>query len=123
MQPNCRHINAGIAMKLKDKVFGLGQSSLGGVALALLIGCSASPTTPEISHDGLVLQDDTKFGLVYAKPGVDIRDYENFAVHHCTVAFRKNWQRDQNSTRRSTSRRILEKRGQSRAHLRVLQGF
>ena len=63
-------------MKLKDKVFGLGQSLLGGVALALIVGCSASPTTPEISHDGLVLQDDTKFGLVYAKPGVDIRDYE-----------------------------------------------
>ena len=93
-------------MKIKDKVFGLGQSLLGGVALALIVGCSASPTTPEISHDWLVLQDDTKFCLVYAKPGVDIRDYENFAVHHCTVAFRKNWQRDQNSTRRSTSRRI-----------------
>ena len=56
-------------MKLKDKVFGLGQSLLGGVALALIVGCSASPTTPEISHDGLVLQDDTKFGLSMPSQG------------------------------------------------------
>ena len=93
-------------MKLIDKVVGLVRPLLGTVFLALLVGCSASPTVPEISHDGLVLQDDTKFGMVYAKPGVDISAYENFAVHHCTVAFRKNWQRDQNSTRRSTTRRV-----------------
>jgi hypothetical protein len=82
--------------------------ALAGLFLAVVAGCSSSPTAPEISHDGLVLQDNTKFGLVYAKPGVEIGSYENFAVHHCEVAFRKNWQRDQNSSRGGTAHRVTD---------------
>lgn len=73
-----------------------------------LVGCASSPSQPEITHDGLVRQDDTVFGVVYAKPGVDLSGYKRFAVHHCEVAFRKNWLRDQNSTRRSTTQRVTE---------------
>lgn len=93
-------------MNIRDNMIRAVRPILATALMILVAACSSAPTTPEVSYDGLALQEDTKFGLVYAKPGVDIRDYENFAVHHCTVAFRKNWQRDQNSTRRSTSRRI-----------------
>lgn len=95
-------------MILRDKVVDWVRPTAAIFLMALMAGCSSSPSVPETSHDGLVLQADTKFGSVYAKPGVDISAYENFAVHHCEVAFRKNWQRDQNSTRRSTTRRVTD---------------
>ena len=78
------------------------------VLSGLLVACASTSSVPQESHDGLVLQEDTAFGAVYAKPGVDLTGYQRFAVHHCEVAFRKNWLRDQNSTRRAVSQRVTE---------------
>lgn len=81
----------------------------GSFALAaLLTACGSTNTAPETTHDGLVRLDDTEFGVVYAKPGVDLSGYERFAVHHCEVSFRNNWLRDQNSTRRSATQRVTQ---------------
>ena len=74
----------------------------------LLIGCGSTTSAPDTTHDGLVRLDDTEFGVVYAKPGVALDGYQRFAVHHCEVSFRKNWLRDQNSTRRSATQRVTE---------------
>jgi len=53
---------------------------------------------PEVSHDGLHLVPDTKLDLVYLKPGADFSIYQRIVLLECAVAFKKNWQRDQNSS-------------------------
>ena len=72
-------------------------------AASLLLGaCSGVSTAPEISHDGLRLQANSAMsGTVYAREGVDLTLYDKFTVDNCSVAFRKNWQRDQNNSSRS----------------------
>jgi hypothetical protein len=66
-------------------------------ALALPVDASAEKP-PKTTPDGLVLQPDTKLALVYLKPGADFRVYDRVALLDCQVAFRKNWQREQNQT-------------------------
>lgn len=67
------------------------------VALALPLGAAAAKP-PKTTPDGLVLQPDTKLALVYLKPGADFSVYDRVALLDCTVAFKKNWQREQNRT-------------------------
>jgi hypothetical protein len=75
-------------------------------SIALLTGALALPdhataakkTPPETTHDGLVLRHDTKLALVYLKPGADFAAYDKIALLECAVAFKKNWQREQNQS-------------------------
>jgi hypothetical protein len=67
------------------------------VALALPLAAVAEKP-PKTTPDGLVLQPDTKLALVYLKPGADFRVYDRVALLDCAVAFKKNWQREQNRT-------------------------
>jgi hypothetical protein len=64
----------------------------------LLAAGAHAAKPPEVSHDGLQLVHDTKLQLVYIKPGVDFSIYRRIALLDSAVAFRKNWQRDQNRT-------------------------
>lgn len=64
---------------------------------------AASTEPPEFTTDGLQHLSNTQLALVYAKPGVDIRQYSRIYLDDANVAFKKNWQRDRN---RSASRRI-----------------
>lgn len=76
-------------------------------AAALFAGVGpvvASDEPPELTHDGLELVDGTKLDAVYRLPGADFTQYERVAILECAVAFRKNWQRDQNRNRRGTAR-------------------
>lgn len=73
---------------------------------ALMVGCASTDTRPEVTHDGLAAVTGTKFGDVYVKPGVDLSSYNKFTIDTCDVAFKKNWQRNQNSSRVSTTRRV-----------------
>ncbi len=66
-----------------------------GVFLALP---AMAQKPPETSHDGLTLVHDTKLQLVYLRPGVDFSQYTQVELLDCLVAFRRNWQRDQNRT-------------------------
>jgi Protein of unknown function (DUF3313) len=59
---------------------------------------AAAEKPPEVSHDGLHLVHDTKLAMVYVKPGVDFSVYKRIALLDCGIAFRKNWQRDQNQS-------------------------
>jgi len=95
-------------MPIDSQTFKVTRIALILTASVLVAACTSSSSAPEVTHDGLVLQDDTVFGVVYAKPGVELTGYKRFAVHHCEVAFRKNWLRDQNSTRRMTTQRVTE---------------
>lgn len=45
-------------------------------------------------------------GVVYAQPDVDWSSYDAILLETATVAFRKNWMRDQNRSRRSLSDRV-----------------
>ncbi|MEE4144798.1 MAG: DUF3313 family protein [Halieaceae bacterium] len=70
--------------------------------------CSTGPSVPSESHDGLVLMPDTRFGVVYARPGADLAAYDSYGLAECEVAFRNNWQRDQNSSRMDLGNRVTQ---------------
>ncbi len=52
---------------------------------------------PQTSHDGLELVPNTRAALVYLKPGTDFSGYKRVALLDCEIAFKRNWQRQQNS--------------------------
>jgi hypothetical protein len=77
-------------------------------AAALLAACAGMSAPPE-TYDGLVLVDKTEFSRVYKRPGVDLSSYQTYGLERCEVAFRKNWLRDQNSSRLDLGNRVTQK--------------
>ena len=76
----------------------------------LTLGCaSPSETVPTTTPDGLDLVRSDKHSAVYAKPEAQLDIYDEFAIVPCEVAFRKNWQRDYNSSHRSSGQQIKER--------------
>lgn len=59
----------------------------------------AEADAPDISTDGMQLVDKDSRGEIYADPGVDWSVYSKIVLDDATVAFRRNWQRDQNRNR------------------------
>jgi hypothetical protein len=57
---------------------------------------SAQDEPPEISTGGLSLVESKGRSEIYADPEVDWSVYTKILLDPATVAFRKNWQRDQN---------------------------
>jgi len=55
---------------------------------------------PESSVEGLELVEKDDKGEIYADPGIDWSEYSKIRLDTATVAFRKNWQRDQNRRQR-----------------------
>jgi hypothetical protein len=58
---------------------------------------AAQDDPPEVTVDGLHLVKGTTMALVYAKPGVDLSQYNRIFLAQPQVAFRKNWLQTQNS--------------------------
>ena len=80
------------------------------LATLLTLGCaSTSETVPTTTPDGLDLVRSDKHSAVYAKPEAQLDIYDEFAIVPCEVAFRKNWQRDYNSSHRSSGQQIKER--------------
>ena len=50
----------------------------------------------EVSEDGLQLVEKSRGGSLYADPNVDWSSFTQIRLLDATVAFRRNWQRDQN---------------------------
>lgn len=77
------------------------------IVLALgLAACSQmSNQHPAISHDGLHRVEDTKLAAVYRDPDADFSQYRMVKVEDCSVSFRKDWERNQNSSRLDYSSR------------------
>ncbi len=69
-----------------------------GCAALLVSALSLAAEPPAVSHDGLELVPDAKAQLLYRRPGATLAGYTKVALLDCTVAFRKNWQRDQSSS-------------------------
>jgi hypothetical protein len=64
---------------------------------------------PEVTEDGLHRVHDSKFAIVYAVPGADLSPYSRVIIQEPTVAFKKNWKRDQwsrSASRLNTSSRV-----------------
>jgi hypothetical protein len=79
------------------------------LVVALVLGAGAfSPAVhaasklPEVLPEGLKLLPKTKASAVYMRDGANFGAYDKVAILECPVAFRQNWQRDQN--RKGTSR-------------------
>ena len=63
---------------------------------APVVSLAAGDEATEASVDGLELVKETRRGELYADPQVDWNTYTKIQLEPATVAFRKNWQRDQN---------------------------
>jgi len=80
------------------------------LATLLTMGCaSTSETVPTTTPDGLELVRSEKHSAVYIKPEAQLDIYSEFVIVPCQVAFRKNWQRDYNSSHRSSGQQIKER--------------
>lgn len=51
---------------------------------------------PLVNEDGMELVKDTRMTTIYADPDVDLRVYKKIILADASVAFKKNWKRDQN---------------------------
>lgn len=78
----------------------------GAASLWLLTGCATPP--PAVSHDGLHLVAQKSFDELYLKPDVSLAQYTAIRLEPCTVAFRADWLRNQNSNRTVGRSRITE---------------
>ncbi len=76
------------------------------VLISLIAGVFAAAATaseepPQVTEEGLVLVEDSEWGLVYVLPEADLSGYDKVMMTETTVAFRKNWRRDMNRSSRS----------------------
>ena len=56
----------------------------------------AKKSLPAINDEGMNLVKDSELATVYADPGADLSIYKRIWLKDATVAFKKNWKRDQN---------------------------
>ena len=78
--------------------------------MALLTAFGGLPAAradfPQVTIDGLQLVGDTNLAMVYAEPGVDLSRYNRIYLEDAYIAFRKNWQSDQNKVTASDMAQI-----------------
>ena len=60
---------------------------------------------PEVTVDGLHRVNDTKMALVYAKPDVDLSQYNRIYLTEPQISFTKHWLQTQNSIPNQTVRK------------------
>jgi hypothetical protein len=56
----------------------------------------AKKDLPAVNDEGMELVKNSELATVYADPGVDLGIYDRIMLLDATVAFKKNWKRDQN---------------------------
>jgi len=77
---------------------------------AALLAVSAAPILAQTKDnwDGLIRVKSKNIEMVYLLPQADFRSYTKVMLDPSEVAFRKKWQRDQNSSRMDLSRRVSD---------------
>lgn len=65
-------------------------------SFAALSPAWAKKDLPAVNDEGMELVKDSELATVYADPGTDLGIYKRIILLDATVAFKKNWQRDQN---------------------------
>lgn len=66
------------------------------LSMAIAAPAFAKKSLPAINDEGMELVKDSKMATIYADPGADLSIYNKIWLQDATVAFKKNWQRDQN---------------------------
>lgn len=66
------------------------------LALTAVTAVAANDEAADVSLDGLELVEKSRKSELYVDPDVDWNSYSKIRLDPATVAFRKNWQRDQN---------------------------
>ena len=56
----------------------------------------AKKDLPAMNDEGMELVKDSDLATVYTDPGADLSVYNRVMLLDATVAFKKNWKRDQN---------------------------
>lgn len=66
------------------------------VCIAATSQAWAKKDLPALNDEGMELVKNSKLATVYADPGADLSIYNKIMLLDATVAFKKNWKRDQN---------------------------
>jgi len=78
------------------------------VAAMVASPVGAKQSLPAVNDEGMELVKDTRMTTIYADPGVDLSIYKRIWLEDASVAFKKNWKRDQNRSTRSVSLRVKD---------------
>lgn len=70
------------------------------ICMATFSTAWAKKSLPAVNDEGMELVKDSELATVYADPGADLSIYNRIRLEDATVAFKKNWQRDQNRNSR-----------------------
>lgn len=73
------------------------------LAMGMLAGCASTPNEdlPTVTDEGLHLVKGTKSSALYVLPDADLAQYNRFAIAEVRVAFKDDWLKEQNATRRA----------------------
>lgn len=66
------------------------------LSMTMATSALAKKDLPAVNDEGMELIKDSKMTTVYADPNADLGIYNRIWLKQATVAFKKNWQRDQN---------------------------
>jgi len=83
------------------------------IAVYSLSALAKKQEFPEVTEDGLHRVHDAEMAIVYAEPGANLAQYSRVILLEPTVAFKKNWERDQrhgSASKLSTSARVNTKK-------------
>jgi len=69
------------------------------LAVATISPAWAKKNLPAVNDEGMELVKNSDLATVYADPGADLSIYNRIWLQDATVAFKKNWKRDQNRSR------------------------
>ncbi len=69
----------------------------------------AADSPGHTSHEGLKLVKKDRSTELYVRPGASLAQYNRVAILDCPVAFRKNWERDQNDEVMDPMNRVTKK--------------
>ena len=83
--------------------------SIYAVMLLAAMSVQAADSPGHTSHDGLKLVKKNRSTELYMRPGASLAQYERVAILDCPVAFRKNWERDQNEEVVGLMNRVTQK--------------
>ena len=90
-------------MKISRVLFVLAALVL---SMAMALPVMAKKSLPEVNDEGMELVKNSKMTTIYADPNANFGIYNRIWLKDATVAFKKNWQRDQN---RNTAMRVQTK--------------
>ena len=84
--------------------------SLLAIGAVLIAGCAPTATMnsdlPTVTEDGLKLVPAKNVDALYWRDGATLQPYTAVKLVECTVAFKKDWMRNQNQNRSSVTTRV-----------------